>query len=247
MRPKPRYKLPVSESAAPFDPRLAPVLRTDAHLPCVPPSRLSPAALRAHFAALARTAWPAPAAGPAQGVAAAVLVALVMRPSGLTVLLTQRSAHLPTHAGQIAFAGGKVDPTDAHVQATAVREAQEELGLCPSLVEPIGALPGCTSGAGFCISPIVALVKTPLKLRPNPGEVADVFEVPLGFVMNPAHHRHHAHTHLGQLRHWLSMPYPPLPANRACGPNERFIWGATAGILQSFYQQMWVQPTAMEA
>jgi 8-oxo-dGTP pyrophosphatase MutT (NUDIX family) len=161
-------------------------------------------------------------------MAAAVLIPIVLRAEP-TVLLTLRTSHLSTHSGQIAFPGGKVDMSDVDVVAAAVREAHEEIGLYPSALEILGQLPQYITGSVFHVTPVVALVRPALTLIPNPNEVADVFEVPLAFLMNPANHRHH-HVHWqGVQREWLSMPYQD-------GLTERFIWGATAGMLRNFYR-----------
>src|SRR6185369_13944137 len=122
-------------------------------------------------------------------------------------LLTQRTAHLSTHSGQIAFAGGKADEGDADAAATALREAQEEVGLDPTQAEVLGALPVYTTGTAFIITPVVALLAPPLDLRLNPFEVESAFEVPLDFLMNPAHHQRHAFEWEGQRREWFSMPW----------------------------------------
>jgi len=144
------------------------------------------------------------------------------------VLLTRRTAHLSTHSGQVAFPGGKVDPQDTDVRHTALREAQEEVGLDPKLVQVLGELPIYTTGSAFVITPVVGLVDPRFTAEPNPQEVDQVFEVPLSFLMNPAHHRRHAHEAEGLRREWFSMPYRQ-------GPHEHFIWGATAGMLRNFY------------
>ncbi len=159
---------------------------------------------------------------------AAVLIAIVLRAQP-TVLLTQRTPYLSTHSGQIAFPGGKVDESDHDATAAALREAEEEVGLPTSHVEVLGQLPIYTTGSSFLITPVVALVRPGFELRPNAFEVAEVFEVPLAFLMNPANHRHHNVHWQGAERHWLSMPY--LDAGV-----ERFVWGATAGMLRNFYR-----------
>lgn len=214
-----------------FDPQLVPIERVDHDLPPIGPERLTPQALRARFAA--PPVWApevvrerkfmdrAPAA-------AAVLVGVVVRETP-TVLLTQRTAHLSTHSGQIAFAGGKCDPEDVDAAATALREAHEEIGLPTHGVEVIGHLPEYITGSAFHVTPVVGLIAPPLSLQPNPHEVQSVFEVPLGFLMNPAHHRWHVHEHDGVQRRWLSMPYDD-------GQQLRFIWGATAGMLRNLYR-----------
>lgn len=159
---------------------------------------------------------------------AAVLIPLVMR-DGLTVLLTERTAHLSSHSGQIAFPGGKADPQDLDSIATALREAHEEVGLASDFVQVLGVLPAYTTGSAFVVTPVVALVRPGFDITPNPGEVADVFEVPLQFLMNPANHRHHAVDWAGKRREWLSMPYMDTG-------KERFIWGATAGMIRNLYR-----------
>ena len=163
---------------------------------------------------------------------AAVLVPLVMREQP-TVLLTERTAHLSTHSGQIAFPGGKADPGDIDAAATALREAQEEVGLAPGFVKVLGSLPHYVTGTSFIITPVVALVEPGFELVPNAFEVADVFEVPLHFLMDPAHHQRHVVDLGGVRREWFSMPYPHLPAE---GHPQRFIWGATAGMLRNLYR-----------
>lgn len=214
-----------------FDPRQVPVTQIDAHLPEVPDDALQPQALRQRFAApptwqpefLAEKKFmnrlPMPAA---------VLVPIVMR-SEPTVLLTLRTAHLSTHSGQIAFPGGKVDASDVNAVDAALREAHEEVGLACEFVEVLGQLPVYVTGSVFHVTPVVALVSPDFSLHPNPFEVADVFEVPLQFLMNPAHHRHHLVDWQGVPRQWLSMPYQD-------GATERFIWGATAGMLRNLYR-----------
>ena len=161
---------------------------------------------------------------------AAVLIPVVRRAQpGL--LLTQRSPHMRKHAGQVAFPGGKVDPEDASVVDAALREAQEEVGLDPGCVEVLGPLSTYVTGSSFIITPIVGLVRPDAVLQANPHEVADVFEVPLAFLLDPAHHRHHVVEWGGVRREWFSMPYQD-------GDKNRFIWGATAGMLRNFYRFM---------
>jgi 8-oxo-dGTP pyrophosphatase MutT (NUDIX family) len=147
----------------------------------------------------------------------------------LSVLLTLRTSQLSSHSGQVAFPGGKADPEDADAVATALREAQEEVGLEREFVDIIGTLPVYTTGSAFIVTPVIGLVKPGFTITPNPDEVADVFEVPLAYLMNPANHRHHIVEWQGEKRHWLSMPYQD-------GHVERFIWGATAGMLRNFYR-----------
>ena len=217
-----------------FDPRQVPVIGIDAHLPAVPLQRLSAQALRQRFATPPR--WQPELVreikfSQREPAAAAVLIPLVMhaRP---TVLLTERTAQMSTHSGQVAFPGGKVDAEDADASATALREAEEEVGLAHHYVQVLGQLPIYTTGSAFIITPVVALVQPGFTLTPNPHEVADVFEVPLDFLLNPAHHRRHAFDWQGQRREWFSMPYQDPQQPEA---PERFIWGATAGMLRNFY------------
>lgn len=161
-------------------------------------------------------------------VHAAVLVPIVMRETP-SVMLTERTLHLSNHSGQIAFPGGKADHDDADATATALREAREELGLDPAYVQVLGQLPHYLTGSAFIITPVIALVEPGFTLKPNAGEVADVFEVPLEFLMNPAHHRRHVFEWAGVQREWFSMPYQDQE-------KQRFIWGATAGMLRNFYR-----------
>jgi 8-oxo-dGTP pyrophosphatase MutT (NUDIX family) len=237
-----------------FDPRQVPVSRVDHDLPPVPHAHLQPEALRQRFASpppwtpeILREPRLAERA-PAQ---AAVLIPIVLRDAaagGPTILLTLRTAHLSTHSGQIAFPGGKVDANDAGVRAAALREAHEEVGLPHSHVQVIGELPVYVTGTAFLVTPVVGLVQPDFILKPNPEEVADVFEVPLDFLMNPAHHRHHAFDWQGSWREWFSMPYTE---HRAHGQGqtetvERYIWGATAGMLRNFYRFLLAEHSTLE-
>ena len=163
---------------------------------------------------------------------AAVLLPIVMRERA-TLLLTLRSAHLASHSGQIALPGGKLDATDADAVAAALRETHEEIGIEPGRVEVLGSLPDYVTGSAFIITPVVGLLQPGFELRPNPDEVADVFEVPLDFLMDPANHRRHAWDWEGSVREWYSMPYDDQAAGQ-----ERFIWGATAGMLRNFYRML---------
>ncbi|MCX8521901.1 MAG: CoA pyrophosphatase [Rhodoferax sp.] len=213
-----------------YDPRSIPVQAVDSHLPRPLAANLEPERLKARFAA--PPAWTPEVRKEApfidrEPASAAVLIALVKR-ERLQVLLTLRPQHMNSHSGQIAFAGGKTDAADRHAMDTALREAQEEVGLQPEWVDVIGCLPQYTTGTGFIVTPVVALVEPGFQLQPNPEEVAEVFEVPLDFLMNPANHRHHVVQWAGQQRSWLSMPYQD-------GAVERFIWGATASMLRNLY------------
>ncbi|MEI8028241.1 MAG: CoA pyrophosphatase [Comamonadaceae bacterium] len=216
-----------------FDPRHVPVESVDSHLPAVPMSSLRPAALRHRFAS--PPTWEPEVVAEQRfsdrtSIHASVLMPIVMREQP-TVLLTERTLHLSTHSGQIAFPGGKADEEDVDALGTALREAQEELGLNPVFVQVLGVLPLYVTGSAFIITPVVALVVPGFTLSPNAYEVADVFEVPLEFLMNPAHHQRHALEWEGVRREWFSMPY--LEQDK-----QRFIWGATAGILRNFYRML---------
>jgi len=235
LTPSPASRQPASLTASipNFDPRQVPVIGTDSHLPAVPAAGQTPQALRARFAHPPR--WQPEVRkearfAPRTPAHAAVLVPLVLREE-LTVLLTQRTEQLSTHSGQVAFPGGRQDPEDADATATALREAQEEVGLDPGQVEVLGSLPVYETGTAFMVTPVVALVQPDAPLHPNPYEVADVFEVPLRFLLDPAHHQRHRLHWQGLEREWFSMPY--LDAGR-----ERYIWGATAGMLRNFYRFM---------
>jgi 8-oxo-dGTP pyrophosphatase MutT (NUDIX family) len=216
-----------------FDPRRVPVLGVDAHLPAVSSDRLSVEFLRQRFST--PPAWEPevrvePRFVKRAPAAAAVLLPLVQRDQP-TLLLTQRTSHLSNHSGQIAFPGGRVDAGDVDVIAAALREAEEEVGLAREHLQVLGTLPVYTTGTAFVITPVVAWVQPTFTLRPNPGEVADVFEVPLSFLLNPGNHRRHAFEVEGLRREWFSMPYQD-------GEVERYIWGATAGMLRNFYRFM---------
>jgi 8-oxo-dGTP pyrophosphatase MutT (NUDIX family) len=237
-------------SSLSFDPRSVPVWRIDHDMPAVPSAHLLPDALKARFdnppvwqpEVVRETSFSSRA--PAH---AAVLVPIVLRGpdfSQSTVLLTQRATHMSTHSGQVAFPGGKVDPQDANRHATALREAQEEIGLAPEHVQVIGELPLYVTGTAFWVTPVVALVSAELALSPNADEVQDVFEVPLEFLMNPANHRRHAFEWQGAQRQWFSMPYQETrtTADGQSEPIERFIWGATAAMLRNFYRFLVVNP-----
>jgi len=217
------------------DPRLVPVAGQDAHLAAVTPDRLTPGALRDRFAA--PPPWTPEKLGDGgqfdgyERSNASVLVPLVQRDEGLTLLLTQRTAHLRDHAGQISFPGGRAEPDDADAVATALRETEEEVGLARRHVEVIGALPIYRTVTNFDVTPVVALVHPPFDLQLDAHEVAEAFEVPLAFLMTPAHHHRHVFELEGHRREFLSMPWP-----RPDGQGEYFIWGATAAMLRNFYR-----------
>ncbi len=151
---------------------------------------------------------------------AAVLVPLVDRPGDLTVLLTQRTAHLNDHAGQISFPGGRVEPEDPSHQAAALREAEEEVGLPPDRVDIIGVLDPYIVRSGYRVTPVVGFVNPPFDVRPDPFEVAEVFEIPLSFVLDTDNHVTDTRIDQGVERTFYVLPY-----------KDRYIWGATAGML----------------
>jgi 8-oxo-dGTP pyrophosphatase MutT (NUDIX family) len=169
---------------------------------------------------------PSGAEGP--GRPAAVLVPLVRRESELTVLLTLRTDHLPSHGGQICFPGGKIEERDAGALEAALREAHEETGLDPRLVEPLGYLDMYQTRTGFRIVPVVGLVDPVARFSPAAGEVADVFEVPLRFLMDPVNHLQESRVWRGAERRFYAMPY-----------GGRYIWGATAGMLKKLYDRLY--------
>ena len=225
----------------PFDPQTLAVVGIDDHLPPVPPPALEAEALRRRFAE--PPAWTPEIRnehriGERTPAHASVLVALVPRAAGLTVLLTQRTDHLTDHPGQISFPGGRVESFDLDAAATALREAHEEIGLEREFVDVLGAMPTCTTGTGFIVTPIVALVRPGFSVRADPSEVAEVFEVPLDFLMDPRHHRRHA-VELGEggsrvRREFYSMPWETRDGD---APSRRyFIWGATAAMLRNLYR-----------
>ena len=162
---------------------------------------------------------------------AAVLFPIVLRDSGNTVLLTQRTAHLRDHAGQISFPGGRVEVEDLSPIHTALRETEEEIGLSRERIQILGFLPEYRTGTGFRITPVVGLVHPPFTLQPDPFEVAEIFEVPLSFLLDPANHRRHSIHYQGALRHFFAMPY-----------GDYFIWGATAGMIRSLTERLALHP-----
>lgn len=163
---------------------------------------------------------------PPVAVPAAVLIPIVNRPQGMTLLLTLRTAHLNDHAGQISFPGGRVDPEDHDPIATALRETEEEIGLSRQHIDILGTLPDYLTGTGFRVTPVVALIQPPFELAADPFEVAEIFEVPMDFLMNGANHQRR------------SAEFPHRPGRRSfyAMPFERyFIWGATAAMLRNLY------------
>jgi 8-oxo-dGTP pyrophosphatase MutT (NUDIX family) len=151
---------------------------------------------------------------------AAVLVPVVTRDEGLTLLLTRRTDHLHDHPGQVSFPGGRVDEGDLSPVATALRETEEEIGLARERVDILGALPRYRTGTGFEVTPVVGLVEPPLDLSLDPFEVAEAFEVPLAFLLDDRNHQRHAMEVLGRMREYWAMPYAGY-----------YIWGATAGMI----------------
>lgn len=217
-----------------FEPEVLPVESTGADLPAVAASRLTPAGLRARFTQ--RLVWaPEPTdiywQEPGDPRAAAVLMPLVVRAEGLSVLLTQRADHLSDHAGQVSFPGGRREPDDANAIATALREAHEEVSLAPEHVEILGALPDYLTGTGFRVTPVVGLVHPPFTVAADTLEVAEIFEVPLAFVMNPANHEVRVLQWEGRERRFFAMLYP-----RPGTGGHYFVWGATAGMLRNLYR-----------
>ena len=154
---------------------------------------------------------------------AAVLIPLVQRAS-LTLLLTQRPLHMKHHPGQISFPGGRVEATDIDATATALRETREEIGLTRDHIEVIGTLPAYHTVTNYAVTPVVALVLPPFELTLDPNEVADAFEVPLDFVLDPVNHEKRSRAWFGRERHFYAIPY-----------EDKFIWGATAAMLRNLY------------
>jgi 8-oxo-dGTP pyrophosphatase MutT (NUDIX family) len=237
-----------------FDPRQVPWTLQAGHWPHIQQENLTADRLRAVFQnppVWAPELKREPQMSLKEPAAAAVLVPIVLRgPQGQHphVLLTQRTQHLSSHPGQIAFPGGKVDAEDASIEHAALREAQEEVGLLPQHVQVIGTLPTYITGTAFHITPVVGLVSPEMSITPNPFEVDEVFEVPLEFLMNPVNHHFHELEREGVLRRWYSMPYleplanTPHPSSDSSSEstsglsNERFIWGATAGMIRNLYR-----------
>jgi 8-oxo-dGTP pyrophosphatase MutT (NUDIX family) len=171
--------------------------------------------------------WQTPIAGEYRH--AAVLAPIVKRSDGWTMLLTQRAADLPSHAGQVAFPGGRVDPGDLTAVDTALREAEEEIGLARRFVEPLGAIEPYETGTGFRIAPIIGFVSPGFEQKMDTREVADIFETPFEFLMNPANHERRETEWRGQMRSYYAMPY-----------RGRLIWGATAGMIRALYERLFL-------
>ena len=159
---------------------------------------------------------------------AAVLVPLVDHGAHSNILLTQRTQAMRTHSGQVAFPGGAIDPEDGSAEVAAMREAEEEIGLPRSFVEPVGRLPHYLTVSGFRITPVLAVVREDYPMTINRHEVDDAFEVPFSFLMNPDNHIRESRVWEGKERHFYTMPY-----------GERYIWGVTAGILRTLYERLY--------
>lgn len=158
---------------------------------------------------------------------AAVLAPIVQRPEGLRLLLTQRTADMPTHAGQVAFPGGRLKVGEDAVTA-ALRETEEETGIARRFVAPVGVFDAYETVTGFAVSPVVALVDPAFTLAPDPREVALVFEAPVSFLFDPRNHERHSRPWQGSERHFYVMPY-----------QEHMIWGATAGMIRALYLRLY--------
>ncbi|WP_026075687.1 CoA pyrophosphatase [Noviherbaspirillum massiliense] len=212
-----------------FDPEASPVEGL-AGEPAVAPERLSVEWLRARFAN--PPLWPHEKTeeyrlreGMPSPIPAAVLMPLVVREGGLTLLLTQRTAHLHDHAGQVSLPGGRMDPDDISSIATALRETEEEVGLAQRHIEVLGTMPDYFTGTGFRVTPVVGIARPPFELRADPFEVAEIFEVPLSFLMNGMHHqRRSVQLPNGSRRSFYAIPY-----------DRFFIWGATAAMVRNLF------------
>ena len=226
------------KSHSPFDPQAVPVVARDSHLPAVHKDLLCIEAIRTRFTE--NKSWAVEvtdenrAAMSAKGALtggrghtptpAAVLIPLVAYENELKILLTQRTAHLYDHPGQISFPGGRSDSNDLSAEFTALREAEEEIGLPKNKVEVLGCLPNYLTITGYQVTPVVGLVTPGHNYQVDEFEVADIFEVPLSFLMNPHHHEHRLWQSPDGERRFYAMPY-----------ENKFIWGATAGILRNLY------------
>jgi|UniRef100_UPI00404854EC 8-oxo-dGTP pyrophosphatase MutT (NUDIX family) len=221
-----------------FDPREVPIVSRDSHMPAVELSLLTPDALRLRFtqekqweaevtdenrAALAREGSFKAGRGN-ELTPAAVLIPLIIYENELKILLTQRTAHLHDHPGQISFPGGRSDSEDISAVDTALREAEEEIGLPSDRVEVLGSLPHYLTITGYQVTPVVSLVVAGHAYEPDEFEVADIFEVPMAYLMNPHHHEQRMWQSPQGYRRFYAIPY-----------ENKFIWGATAGMLRNLY------------
>jgi len=221
-----------------FDPREVPILSRDSHMPAIEQGLLTPDGLRLRFAQ--EKYWEAEvtdenrAALAKEGSAkagrgndltpAAVLIPLIIYENELKILLTQRTAHLYDHPGQISFPGGRSDSKDTSAIDTALREAKEEIGLPSDRVEVLGSLPRYLTITGYQVTPVVSLIDAGHVYAPDEFEVADIFEVPMEYLMNPHHHEQRMWQSPQGHRRFYAMPY-----------ENKFIWGATAGMLRNLY------------
>jgi len=172
---------------------------------------------------------PEPIAPPDEkaAVPAAVLIPIVLREDGPTMLLTTRASGLRSHSAQVAFPGGRVDAVDGSPVVTALRETEEEIGLSREHVQTVGFLDAYLTGTGYRIVPVVGLIAPPFDLTLNPHEVDDAFETPLAFLMNPANHHREGREWKGRYRTYYAMPF-----------GDRYIWGATAGMIRNLYERL---------
>jgi 8-oxo-dGTP pyrophosphatase MutT (NUDIX family) len=217
------------------DPRLARIDPSGARLPAIGAERLTPQFLRERFHH--PPVWTPEfiddrmRLGADLPRAAAVLVPVVMHAAGPTVLLTERTAHLSAHAGQVAFPGGRTEPADASPVATALRETEEEIGLPRALIEILGSMPLYQTGSGFAVTPVVGLVSPAHVLCLDANEVAETFEVPLSFLMDPVNHQRRLYRWTdGAERSFFAIPWTGDDGR------EHFIWGVTAAMLRNFYR-----------
>jgi len=163
----------------------------------------------------------------AASTAASVLIPLISHPQGLTVLFTQRTTHLRSHSGQVSFPGGRAEPGDASAEFTALRETEEEIGLRPSAVEVLGRLPDYRTRTGYRVTPVVGLLTPPVAFRPDPNEVAEIFEVPLVFLLDERNRQRRTREFQGQPVGYYVFEY-----------GEKVIWGATAGMLVNLHKML---------
>ncbi|CAM4145506.1 CoA pyrophosphatase [Bordetella muralis] len=222
-------------AAVQFDPAAQPWQPADAGLTAIAPDLLVPQRLRGVLSHAGP--WPQDPLGSTEyrhpgregaPVLAAVLIPMVVHPEGVSIMLTQRTAHLYDHAGQISFPGGRVETSDASPIATALREAEEETGLSAEYVDVLGSMPAYLTSTGFSITPVLSLVRPGFTLKPDVFEVAEIFEVPLTFLTDPANHRlYRGPLPDGRERLYYAMPW-----------HQYFIWGATAGMLRNLYHML---------